>query len=161
MYIAAIKNNIVENIVAYEENNLQSSIDHLQSKGYTCVVTDIGKIGDTYDSQQQIFISPSEPESVPQPQIPDPTEWLIDIGPFFDRFGAKKLPILMSDDSMVKAIIEDVQVRKWIDLQRQDVSDALTVLVSKNLITTNEKTTILTTPVELREKLALVKSYFS
>lgn len=91
----------------------------------------------------------------------DPAEWLIDIGAFFDRFGASKLPILMSTDTTVKALVQDIQVRKWIDLERADVAQALDILAAKSLLSGAQKTAILTTPVSANENLALRKVYFS
>jgi hypothetical protein len=154
MSIAVIENSIVINLVCYDSSNLQSSIEHLESRGYTCVVSDVARIGDTWDGTN--FISPP----VPEPD-PDPATWLIDIGPFFDRFGVKKLPILMSEDLTVKAIVQDVQVRKWVDLQRADVAQAMDILITKSLIDANDKVSILTTPVQDHENLALKKLYFS
>lgn len=154
MSIAVIENNVVVNLVCYDESNLQSSIEHLESKGYICVVSTVARIGDTWDGTN--FITPPPP-----PPPVDPAEWLIDIGPFFDRFQNKKLSILMSSDATVKAIVTDVQVRKWIDLERNDVAQAMDVLVVKGLIDVTEKTNILTTPVQPHEQLALRKTYFS
>lgn len=65
-------------------------------------------------------------DEVPTPV--KPTEWLIDIGPFFDRFGAAKMAVLTSADAGVKAILADTQVRKWIDLQRADVAQSLSLI---------------------------------
>ena len=42
----------------------------------------------------------------------NPTEWLIDIGAFFDRFGAAKIAVLTSTDAGVKAILADVAARR-------------------------------------------------
>ena len=95
----------------------------------------------------------------PEPQ-PDPCEWLIDIGPFFDRFGAAKIPTLASADATVKAIIQDCQARKWIDLQRVDVAQGLDMLIAKALIDEPLKSAILDTPVVPEENLALRRSYF-
>lgn len=97
---------------------------------------------------------------VPETSV-DPAEWLIDIGPFFDRFGSSKLPILMSADATVKAIVADVQVRKYVDLKRPDVASALDYITSKGIITASQKTVILTTPVGAEENLALRKLFFS
>ena len=91
----------------------------------------------------------------------DPTAFLVDTGPFFDRFGTSKLPILMSADPLVKALMADIQVRKWIDLQRLDVAQALEVLISKSLITNELKMAILNTPVATEENRVLKKLYFS
>lgn len=90
------------------------------------------------------------------------TEWLIDIGPFFDRFGAAKMAVLTSTDPSVRAILSDLQVRKWIDLQRPDVAQGLqyvgTVVPA---VTAPLQAAILTTPVAEAENLALRKLYFS
>lgn len=90
----------------------------------------------------------------------DPCEWLIDIGPFFDRFGASKVALLSSSNATVRALVADVQVRKWIDLKRADVATALDLLISAGLITAAQKTAILTAPVTAEENRALRKLYF-
>lgn len=96
----------------------------------------------------------------PQAQS-DPCEWLIDIGPFFDRFGGTKMAVLTSADAGVKAILQDIQVRKWIDLQRVDVAASLAYVGSVvPAVTTTLQTAILTTPVAELENLALRKLYF-
>ena len=97
----------------------------------------------------------------PEPAPADPAEWLIDIGPFFDRFGAAKIAVLTSADPGVKAILADTQVRKWIDLQRADVAQSVayigTVVAA---VTPALQTAILTTPVSPEENLALRKQFF-
>lgn len=93
---------------------------------------------------------------------PTITTWYMDIGPFFDRFGMLKLVVLSSSDPIIQAIVKDCQSRKWIDLQRPDVGQALDVIVSKNIgVTTALKTSILTTPVTKAENMAVCKLYFS
>ncbi len=90
------------------------------------------------------------------------TDWLIDIGPFFDRFGAAKMPVLTSADAGVQAIIKDAQVRKWIDLKNPNVPTSLDYIMTKvAALTGSLKTNILTTPVAPEENLALRKLYFS
>jgi hypothetical protein len=92
----------------------------------------------------------------------DPTEWLIDVGSFFDRFGNAKLNVLASQDALVRAIVQDCSNRKWIDLKLQSVSQALDILVGKNItdVTTELKSIIINTPVEASENLVLRKLYF-
>ena len=93
---------------------------------------------------------------------PNPTEWLIDIGPFFDRFGAAKMAVLTSADAGVKAILADTQVRKWIDLKRPDVVQSILYLSSVIPSITEElRDNILNTPVSEEENSALRKLYFS
>lgn len=104
------------------------------------------------------YVAPPAPPAPPE----DPTAWLIDIGPFFDRFGAAKMAVLTSANAGVKAILADTQVRKWIDLQRPDVSQSVAYIASVVAAVTPElETAILTTPVSPEENLALRKLYFS
>ena len=92
----------------------------------------------------------------------NPTEWLIDIGTFFDRFGAAKMAVLTSADAGVRAILADLQVRKWIDLKRPDVGQSVAYVGAKvPAVTTELQDTILNTPVTPEENLALRKMYFS
>ena len=61
------------------------------------------------------------PEAPEQPVIVDPALWRIDVGSFFDRFGDAKLAILASENTIVKAMITDASVRKYISLiERKD-----------------------------------------
>ena len=95
------------------------------------------------------------------PVVVDPCEWLIDIGPFYDRFGAAKMAVLTSADAGVKAIMADVAIRKWIDLQRTDVASSLAYIGSKvPSVDAALQTAILTTPVSADENRALRKLYF-
>ena len=99
---------------------------------------------------------------VVQPVVADPCEWLIDIGPFFDRFGAAKLAVLTSADATVKAILQDIQVRKWIDLKRADVASSLAYVGTKvPAVDATLQAAILNTPVAPVDNLALRKLYFA
>ena len=63
-------------------------------------------------------VAPDAPEQLP---VVDPALWRIDVGSFFDRFGDAKLPILSSENTIVKAMITDASVRKYIALiERKD-----------------------------------------
>ena len=103
------------------------------------------------------------PEPEPAPEPADPTEWLIDVGPFFDRFGPAKMAVLAHPDALVQALVKDLQVRKWIDLKRADVAQGIDLLISKGVPGVNAalKTAILTTPVAPDENLALRREYWS
>lgn len=93
--------------------------------------------------------------------IVSPTSYLIDIGPFFDRFGSTKMTVLTSQDPVIKAILQDVMIRKWIDLKRADVATALNTISSIiPIVTPGIINTILNTPVSTVENLALTKTYF-
>jgi len=71
-------------------------------------------------------LAPAAPEVVPE-------DWFINVGPFFDRFGPYKYPILASSDALVQAIIKDCSVRKYIDLKgrRADLLQVIGLLQSK------------------------------
>lgn len=88
------------------------------------------------------------------------TTRLIDIGPFFDRFGAAKLAVLSSTDVTIQAILRDIQVRKWIDLDRPDVASTIDYIMTKvPAVTPDIKAYILNTPVSSDENIALIKLY--
>lgn len=97
-----------------------------------------------------------------QEPTPQPWEWLIDVGPFFDRFGTAKMAVLTSSDIGVQAIIKDTQVRKWLDLKLPEIASAVAYVGTKVPSVTQElQQSILNTPVEEKENLALRKLYFS
>lgn len=114
----------------------------------------------------QAFMDAQHPNNytlLPDASAPvDPTAFYIDIGPFYDRFKTAKMAVLTSPDAGVKAIMADVQIRKWIDLQRADVAQSLTYIGSVvAALTPAIQAEILTTPVSAEENLALRKLYFS
>lgn len=101
------------------------------------------------------------PEPEPTPAPPPVYEWYIDVGPFFDRFGAVKMQVLTSTDAGVRALITDIQVRKWIDLKLPEVAQSLVYLGSViPSVTPALQSSILNTPVGEHENLALRKLYF-
>ena len=104
------------------------------------------------------------PDATAPVQEPEPKacEWLIDIGPFFDRFGSAKMAVLTSSDVGVQAILKDTQVRKWLDLKLPEIASAVAYIGTKvPALTANLQQSILNTPVEEKENLALRKLYFS
>jgi hypothetical protein len=109
---------------------------------------------DRYDHVAQSQLDPTLPQAGDLA-----TKWLMDIGPFFDRFDTYKLPILASADSTVTAIVKDVQSRKWVDLRRSDVGKAIDALIGKGLCTDQLKAGILGTPVSHMEQVALMVTY--
>lgn len=106
----------------------------------------------------------------PPPPVIDDAAAYIDIGPFNDRFGAKKLAILMSSDLIIRAFNDDKNSRHWIDLNRADVAAALNYMagvtvpglpiMASPILTTAEVQNILQTPVRDDEQLVLRKLYF-
>ena len=111
------------------------------------------------DGTWTVYVPPVAP---PAPAPINPTQWLIDIGPFYDRFGAAKMAVLTSVDPAVVAIRADVAIRKWIDLTRTDVAQSLGYIGTKvPTLTAILQASILTNPVVPEENLALRKLYFS
>lgn len=108
---------------------------------------------------------------VPPAAPADPCEWLIDIGPFTDRFGPKKWAVDMSADPFVQAFNRDLNRRKWVDLRHDRVAIAFNYMAGQTIpgigtiaapiLTQSEVDTFLTTPVRSDENMALRKLYFS
>lgn len=112
---------------------------------------DASLLGHTYAAG--IFTAPAAPA--------DPCANLIDLGPFYDRAGAAKMAVLTSTDATVKAIIGDLNIRKWVDLTRADVASALAYIGSVvPALTPAIQAAMLATPVASVENLALRKLYF-
>ena len=112
---------------------------------------DASLLGHTYSNG--VFTAPAAPA--------DPCANLIDLGPFYDRAAGAKMAILTSTDATVKAIIGDLNIRKWVDLTRPDVASALTYIGSVvPALTPAIQAAMLATPVAAVENLALRKLYF-
>ena len=72
------------------------------------------------------------------------------------------MAVLTSADPGVQAILEDTQIRKWLDLKLPDVAQSVAYVGSKvPAVTAELQDAILNTPVALDENLALRKLYFS
>jgi hypothetical protein len=145
---ALIENNVVANVV---EQDTQPQIEGLW--------VECGNAGPRMEYIDGVFIFPTPPVA---PVLPNLTEWLIDVGSFFDRFGSSKIPALASQDITVRAIIQDCQTRRWIDLQRADVGQAIDVMIAAGISGMDAalKDAILLTPVDPSENLALRKLFF-
>jgi hypothetical protein len=91
------------------------------------------------------------------------TQWLIDIGPLFDRFGLLQIAILANPDNENQAVIKTIMARKYIDLQRADIPQMMAIIKSKNpgIVTDALIASVLTTPVAPHENSSLRKLYFS
>ena len=122
----------------------------------------------TIEADEAFMLANFAPEQYREAPAPTPPpapapvwQWYIDVGPFFDRLGAQKMPVLLSADATVKALIADLQVRKWVDLQRADVAAGLAYIGSViPAVNSTLRTAILTTPPSKSENLALRKLYF-
>ena len=121
------------------------------------VVADEQFMQDNYPDGNYRLV-PDAPIQEPAP----PWEWFIDIGPFFDRFGAAKMAVLTSADPGVQAILKDTQIRKWLDLKLPEVAQSVAYIGTKvPTVSAELQSAILNTPVGVEENLALRKLYYS
>lgn len=105
------------------------------------------------------FIFQDGPGSFQQPQFD--TSKLIDKGAFFDRFGASKMPVLLSQDPTIKAVLADISNRNWIDLSLPEVSTMVQYIGTVVPEVTQEiQEVILNQQVGELENLALRKLFF-
>lgn len=122
------------------------------------IVADIDFMQANYMPSLYEYVGESE---APAPQSPPAYLNYIDIGPFFDRFGSQKLTVLISQDQTVKALLADIQIRKWIDLSLPEVQQAVVYIANLIPAVVPLVPSILATPVQDHENLALRKLYFS
>lgn len=112
MYYAQINDNNVVFAIT-ETSEPVSAPDMIEIESF-----DTSLIGCTYSNGQ--FIPPA----------PTPEPRHITVGAFFDRFGAAKWEILSSTDPLVQALVRDVSVRTFIDLDRPDLLTGLQMIQS-------------------------------
>ena len=81
---------------------------------------------------EEVSVATVAPDAPDQPPVIDPALWRIDVGSFFDRFGDAKLAILSSENTLVKAMITDASVRKYIALieRKDELAQMLALLQS-------------------------------
>lgn len=116
---------------------------------------------------------PGDWEELASPPVPttpvDPTQWLIDLGPFFDRFkgptgtSTAKMALLTSTNNTIQAIVKDLQIRKWVDLKNPEVAAGIDAAIALAIpgVDAALKTYVLDTPVSHDENMALKKLYFN
>lgn len=120
---------------------------------------DADLMGQRYSVQTGEF----EPVPVP-PAEPDPRLWWLDVGPFYDRFGADAIAIAASDNSACKAVQTLTGVRKYIDLKDPRIGQMIDMLIAtaqpaaqpwapgSGPMTLEKKAAILTTPTTEYER---------
>jgi hypothetical protein len=129
----------------------------------------INSTGNTIIADQAFMDAnyPGDYTLIPDPVAPPPFyQWYLDLGSYYDRFGAAKLLVLSSADAIVKAAISDASIRNYIDLQRTEVQAVVTYMsgvavpglgtIAAQLITPAEATTILTTVPDSSEQLKTI-----
>lgn len=143
MDYALIKNGAVANVIVADEEFIAT----IQAEWDAVInVTDLNPkpaVGWAYG--EGVFTAPTEPET-PAPAEPRH----ITVGAFFDRFGAAKWEILASTDPLVQAMVRDVSVRKFIDLDRPDLLQGLVMVQSRGLDI--DPQAIVSAPVQPEEK---------
>ena len=161
MEYALIKSGTVQNVIVADEAFIAAVTpewDHIERIDTPAEQALGVGIGWGWDGAN--FVAPAP--TIPEPQPAPAWEWLIDIGPFFDRFGTAKMAVLTSSDVGVQAIIKDTQIRKWLDLKLPEIASAVKYVGTKVPAVTQElQQSILNTPVAETENLALRKLYFS
>ena len=161
MEYALIKSGTVQNVIVADEAFIAAITpewDHIERID-TPAEQALG-VGLGWGWDGSVFVAPAPTTPEPQPTLA--WEWLIDIGPFFDRFGAAKMAVLTSADAGVQAILKDVQIRKWLDLKLPDLAQSVAYVGTKvPAVTAELQAAILNTPVAPDENLALRKLYFS
>lgn len=115
-----------------------------------------------YDDQLLGRVHNGQGWQAPPAPAASPTAWLIDVGPFMDRFGAAKLAVLASSNATVRALVTDLLARKWVDLQRPDLAIGIDLIIAAGVpgVDAALKSAILTAPVQHAEQLALRRLYF-
>jgi energy-converting hydrogenase Eha subunit C len=98
-------------------------------------------------------VNPYQAPASPPPPPPPPPAWddpgldsryhWIDVGPFFDRFGAAALAVASSESALARGMIALVTPRQYVDLKRADVAAMVGMLVTAALIDTQLASTIL------------------
>ena len=161
MEYALIKSGTVQNVIVADEAFIAAVTpewDHIERIDTPAEQALGVGIGWGWDGAN--FVAPAP--TIPEPQPAPAWEWLIDIGPFFDRFGAAKMAVLTSSDVGVQAIIKDTQIRKWLDLKLPELASAVAYIGTKvPKVTPELQQSILNTPAEEKDNLALRKLYFS
>ncbi len=90
------------------------------------------------------------------------TSSLIDLGPFYDRFGVAQMDVLKSTNVDVMAIRANLAVRKWVDLKLPVVASSVAAIAAiVPTVTPVIQATVMSIPVHPLENLALRKAYFS
>ena len=90
------------------------------------------------------------------------TTFLVDVGPFFDRFEASQLAVLACTDPTVKAFIESCKVRKWIYTKHPFVAMGIDAIIAAGVsgVDAAMKARIQNTPARYSEQESLLKLYF-
>ena len=109
-------------------NIIEADADFIDSlQGFDAAVAhDQAQIGWTWDGQQ--LHAPAPPPAPPAP--PDPRQWWIDVGPFYDRFGADALAIAASDHGACKAVQIMTGVRQYVDLKDPRIGQMIDMLIA-------------------------------
>lgn len=110
--------------------------------GNTAVFGSDEEVEKMYPGQWTYLYTRSTLPSWSDTQLDQRYYW-IDVGPFFDRFGAKALDITGSTDPQVQGLITLLLPRKYVDLKRQDLPSMLDLLVAKGLINSTDKANVL------------------
>jgi hypothetical protein len=144
MQYALIKNTIVQNIIEADQGFADSIATEWDAVVSIEGVTPAPGIGWSYEAG--VFTAPVAPPA-PEP-IPEPRH--ITVGAFFDRFGNQKWPILSSPDLGVQGLIKDASVRRWIDLDDEQLPAGLDMLIAAGFPI--DKEAVINAPIQPKER---------
>jgi len=90
------------------------------------------------------------------------TSFYVDVGPFFDRFGAAQLAALKSTDPDLAAFVRSCENRKWIWTKHPFVGQGIDRAIALGIagVDAAAKAAIQNTPARWSEQSALIKLYF-
>lgn len=114
-----------------------------------------------FDTHDHVLVPDDSPKAAPAEAAP---RWatLIDIGPFMDRFGPAKYPIMKSTNVDVRVIYDDMRARKYIDVAGAAATQGVQALLALVPEMTKEIAAgVLALPVRAEENFALRMEYFS
>ncbi len=123
----------------------------------------VGEPYPNWTGHEWAMLTYAEPVPAPEPDE-DLRLWWVDVGPFYDRFGADALAIAASDHGACKAVQTLTGVRKYIDLKDLRVAGMIDMLIATGQpaaqpwapgsgpMTPAKKAAILTTPTTEYER---------
>ena len=96
------------------------------------------------------------------PIAQEDTSFYVDVGPFFDRFGASMLAVLSTTDPTLKAWITNVNIRKWVFTKHPSIGQAIDMMIAQGIVGVDAalKNAVQNTPARWSEQSALIKLYF-
>lgn len=102
------------------------------------------------------------PFSSPPAAKDEDTSFYIDVGPFWDRFGAAQLCVLKGTDPDMQAFVQSCMIRKWIYTKHPFIGQGIDRAIALGIpgVDAALKAAIQNTAARWSEQHALIKTYF-